>query len=54
MFGMTDPLDVQAVDRQCGKGWGARVQALPPHRYVKWAEGEITEGENRITKKSRK
>lgn len=54
IFGMTDPLDVQATDRLCGKGIGAKVQALPPHRYIKWAEGVLSEGENRLSKKSRK
>lgn len=53
-FGLTDPLDVQAVDRLCGRGWGAKAQALPSHSYLRWSNGSITMGKNSLPRKVKK
>lgn len=53
-FGLTDPLDVQAVDRLCGRGWGAKAQALVPHAYLHWENGTIRQGKNSVPRNVKK
>lgn len=53
-FGLTDPLDVQAVDRLCGRGYGAKAQQLAPHSCLIWRDGAVVTGKNNIPHKVKK